>query len=131
MALALKGTPRSATSLKQLLAALVPRLPRSKSLRLVKLAHFTLRQELRLTKKDFKLLVRTILGEHIVVLQAVVAYLGQKDRRCIRTCALADVAPHLCHQRALLSSAVRKTPRQRLHGVPPRSRVLPAAPSPS
>ena len=66
------------------LRALVPLLPRSKSMALWLLTRCTLRQEVCLTKTDFQLLVRHILGEDLVILQSVTRGLA-KRQRCMRS----------------------------------------------
>lgn len=75
----------SPITLQALLRALVPLLPRPKAVALCRLACSMLRQELRLTKEDFQLVVRRVLGEDLAVLQSVMATFRMQQRRaCMR-----------------------------------------------
>lgn len=64
-----------ACSLLPQLHMLAARLPREKSMALYRLAHFTLRQELRLTEHTFQHIILSILGDDIHILHEVTASL--------------------------------------------------------
>eukprot|EP00965_Chrysotila_dentata_P051002 1691165-Pleurochrysis_carterae.AAC.2 len=107
----------SACRLCSQLQALVPLLPRAKCLALCTLTQRALRHEVRLTKPEFQLLVRHILGDDIVVLQSLTASLcrprsnQQQKRAGPHSAVLASTPPshrRLRCARSRIPAAARK-----------------------